>query len=277
MIDLHVHSTASDGSETPAAVVRMATAIGLTAIALTDHDTQAGTAEAQQAAADSGLELIPGTELSLEWGQGAMHLVVLFLSPEAGPLQDRLAELRQGRLERNGRILGKLAEIGMPLLEAEVLELARGESVGRPHIAAAMMQRGYVESIAEAFDMYLARGRPAYTPRLRLSPEDAIGLARKSGAVPVLAHPHTLGLNSSEEVAGTLRRLTDAGLIGMECYYSSYSPLEREGYAALAERFGLTASGGSDYHGTYKPEVTLGSGRGNLVVPDRLLDALRPG
>jgi 3',5'-nucleoside bisphosphate phosphatase len=276
MIDLHVHSTASDGSETPTAVVRSAVAVGLTALALTDHDTQSGIAEARVEASGSGVELIAGTELSLDWVQGAMHLVVLFLEPGPGPLQDRLAELRTGRSERNDRIIGRLGELGLPISGAEILELAAGESVGRPHIAAVMVNRGYVSSIADAFDRYLGRGMPAYMARPRLSPEEAIALARESNAVPILAHPHTLGLNTSEEVTTTLWRLTGAGLIGIECYYPLYSPFEREGYAALAQRFGLRPSGGSDYHGTYKPDVELGTGRGNLAVADQLLDALRP-
>jgi predicted metal-dependent phosphoesterase TrpH len=276
MIDLHVHSTASDGSESPGAVVRMAAAAGLTAIALTDHDTQSGIAEARTEAAGAGIELIAGTELSLEWVQGAMHMVVLFLEPGPGPLQDRLAGLREGRTERNRRIVERLAELGLPISEAEILDLAGGESVGRPHIAAVMVSRGYVESIFDAFDRYLAWGKPAYMARPRLSPEEAIGLALESQAVPILAHPHTLGLNTSEEVSTTLKRLTGAGLVGIECYYPLYSPFEREGYAALAGRFGLKPSGGSDYHGTYKPDVALGIGRGNLAVADELLDALRP-
>ena len=277
MIDLHVHSTASDGSESPADVVRLAAAVGLKAIALTDHDTQAGIAEARAEAARTGIELIAGTELSVEWAQGAMHMVVLFLEPGPGPLQDRLAELRKGRSERNARIVERLAELGLPISNSEILELAAGESVGRPHIAAVMVNRGYVGSIFEAFDRYLAWGKPAYMARPRLSPEEAIGLALESRAVPIVAHPHTLGLNTSEEVSTTLRRLADAGLVGIECYYPLYSPFEREGYAALAARFGLKPSGGSDYHGTYKPEVELGVGRGNLAVADDLLDALRPG
>ena len=255
----------------------MAAAAGLKAIALTDHDTQSGVAEARAEALQSGIELIAGAELSVEWVQGAMHMVVLFLEPGSGPLQDRLAQLRQGRSERNGRIVERLGELGLPISEAEILELAGGESVGRPHIAAVMVSRGYVESIFEAFDRYLGWGKPAYMARPRLSPEEAIGLALESKAVPVLSHPHTLGLNTSDEVTATLKRLAAAGLVGIECYYPLYSPFEREGYAALAERFGFKPSGGSDYHGSYKPEVELGIGRGNLAVADRLLDALRPG
>jgi 3',5'-nucleoside bisphosphate phosphatase len=276
VIDLHVHSTASDGSDPPAEIVHKAARLGLTAVALTDHDTLGGLKEAGVAAASHGIELVPGTELSVEWEGGAMHLTVLFLPPEPGPLQNRLAELRAGRNRRNLLILDRLALLGLPVPEDEVLEIAAGESVGRPHIAAVMLQRGYVNSIAEAFDRYLGWGMPAYVPRLRLAPEEAIGLALASGATPILAHPHTLRLDTADEVAAALRRLATAGLVGMECYYPLYSPLEREGYAALAGRFGLYPAGGSDYHGTYKPEVELGIGRGNLMVPDHLLDPLRP-
>ena len=276
MIDLHVHSTSSDGSDSPDEVVRLAAAAGLKAIALTDHDTQAGILQARAQASESAIELVPGTELSLEWAQGAMHMVVLFLEPGPGPLQDRLAELREGRSERNNRIIERLTELGLPVSKEEILELGAGDSVGRPHIAAVMVARGYVESIFDAFDQYLGWGKPAYMARPRLSPEDGIRLALESNAVPVLAHPHTLGLNNSAQVTGTLRRLAAAGLVGIECYYPLYSPFEREGYAALAGRFGLKPSGGSDYHGSYKPDVHLGVGRGNLAVADELLDALRP-
>lgn len=276
MIDLHSHSTASDGSDEPVALVQRAAAVGVKALALTDHDTQSGVRAAQLEANGLGIELIPGTELSLGWEGGAMHVVVLFLEPGPGPLQDRLSALRDARDARNLEILEALISLGLPVSAEEVFAVASGESVGRPHIAAAMVSRGYVSSIAEAFDLYLGWGRPAYRPRWRLAPEEGIALALESGGVPVLAHPHTLGLNNSEEVSITLRRLKGAGLRAMECYYPLYSPIEREGYAALAARFGLLPSGGSDYHGSFKPGIELGVGRGNLLVPEGLLDALRP-
>lgn len=276
MIDLHLHSTASDGSEAPADVVRMAANLGLSAIALTDHDTLSGIPEAVTQASLRAIELIPGTELSVKWDRGAMHLIVLFLQPGDGPLQRRLGELRRGRNLRNALIIERLTEIGLPVLEEEVLGLAGGESVGRPHIAAVMLHRGYVDSIADAFDRYLGWGRPAYFARARLGPEEAIGLTLEAGAVPVLAHPHTLSLDSSAEVVSTLTGLVKAGLVGIESHCPAYSPLEREGYLALAERFGLAPSGGSDFHGTFKPDIEIGIGRGDLSVPDHFLDALRP-
>ena len=273
-VDLHTHSTASDGSEGPLALVEKASALGLTALALTDHDTLEGIAEAETAASTADLELIPGTELSLDH-HGAMHLVVLWLEPGPGPLQNRLASLQHGRHARNLAIITLLDELGMPVGIDEVMEEAGSGSVGRPHIAAVMMRKGFVESVAEAFDLWLGAGRPAYAGRPRLSPEEAIGLAIDSGGVPVLAHPHTLGINRAEEMAALLDRLRSAGLVGLEAACSGYRRHEREGYADLARRFGLVASGGSDYHGRYKPGLELGTGYGDLVVKEVVVDQLR--
>jgi predicted metal-dependent phosphoesterase TrpH len=273
-VDLHAHSTASDGSERPSDVVERALALGLTSLALTDHDTLEGIEEARTAAAGSDLDLIPGTELSLDH-LGAMHLVVLWLEPGPGPLQDRLASIQHGRLARNAAIVGLLGELGMPVTIEEVTEESGSGSVGRPHIAAVMMRKGYVESIAEAFDLWLGAGRPAYAGRPRLSPEEAITLALASGGVPILAHPHTLGINRAEEMADLLTRLRGAGLVGLEAVCAGYRRHEREGYADLARRFGLVASGGSDYHGLYKPGLELGVGYGDLHVPETVVDRLR--
>jgi 3',5'-nucleoside bisphosphate phosphatase len=275
IVDLHAHSTASDGSETPGRVVELAEAAGLGALALTDHDTQEGVAEAALAATAAGIDLIPGVELSLEFDRGGMHLLVLWLRPGRGPLQDRLAGLQAGRGSRNERIIELLNEAGMEVTLDEVLREARGGSVGRPHIAAVMMAHGHVPDIRTAFDLWLGAGRPAYVGRERLMPEEAISLARQSGAVPVLAHPHTLGITTADEMAQVLERLGSAGLVGLEAIYSSYHRHVRAGYSHLAGRFGLLVSGGSDFHGTYKPGLALGSGYGDLVVPGTIVDELR--
>jgi 3',5'-nucleoside bisphosphate phosphatase len=274
-VDLHSHSTASDGSEKPAALVEQAVEIGLTALALTDHDTLDGIADAAAAAGSAGLDLIPGTELSLEYDQGGMHLIVLWLGPGPGPLQDRLEELRWGRDQRNETMAQRLTELGMPVSIEEILEEGGTGSIGRPHIAAIMMRKGYVETIEEAFELWLSSGKPAYVGRPRLTPEEAIGLARESGAVPIVAHPHTLGINRAHEMADLLTRLIGAGLVGLEAFCAGYRRHEREGYADLARRFGLVPSGGSDFHGTYKPGLSLGSGYGDLVVADAIVDELR--
>ncbi|HXV71434.1 MAG TPA: PHP domain-containing protein [Acidimicrobiia bacterium] len=274
-IDLHVHSTASDGSDSPRRVVELAAETGLDVIALTDHDTQEGVDEALTGARRMGIEVIPGVELSLQFDDGGMHLIVLWLQPGRGPLQDRLEGLQHGRGARNERIVELLEDAGLPLTIEEVLEEARGGTVGRPHIAAVMMKRGYVPDIRTAFDLWLGAGKPAYVGRDRLYPEEAISLARESGGVPVLAHPHTLGITTASAMADVLDRLRHAGLIGLEAHYSTYRAHERAGYADLARRFDLLPSGGSDYHGTYKPGLSIGSGYGDLVVRGDLLEALR--
>ena len=274
-VDLHVHTTASDGTVTPSGVVDEALKLRLSALAITDHDTLAGIAEARRAAEGTALELISGTELSLDYDHGGMHLLVLWLEPGSGPLQDRLSALRDGRDIRNLAVLDRLSRLGMPVDIDEMLEEAGGGSVGRPHIAAVMMRKGYVPDIRTAFDLWLAKGRPAYVDRTRLGPEEAITLARESGAVPILAHPHTLGVHRAADMARLLDRLVSAGLVGLEAEYSLYRRHERDGYAHLARRFRLFPSGGSDFHGLYKPGLHLGTGYGDLRVPAELVHALR--
>lgn len=274
-VDLHTHSTASDGSSSPTELIELAVAWRLTALALTDHDTLRGVDEARKAAAATDVELIPGTELSLDYDAGGMHLVVLWLEPGGGPLQDRLAGLQAGRQARNIEIVARLNELGMPIDLAEVGAEAGEGSVGRPHIAAVMMRKGHVPDIASAFELWLGAGKPAYVGRPRLNPEEGIELARQSGAVPILAHPHTLGIHRAAEMAEILTRLRSAGLVGLEALYAGYRRHEREGYSDLARRFGLIPAGGSDYHGTYKPGLDLGVGYGDLHIPETVLEELR--
>jgi len=274
-VDLHAHSTASDGSFAPSELVDLAVERRLTALALTDHDTLEGLDEALSAAEDTGIELIPGTELSLGYERGGMHLVVLWLQPGNGPLQDKLAGLQSGRETRNFRIVEILQEHGMDVTMDEIEAEAGGGTIGRPHIAAVMIEKGYVEDMRAAFDDWLGNDSPAYVNRPRLNPEEAIDLARQSGAVPILAHPHTLGVRRSREMAELLDRLRDAGLVGLESIYASYRRHEREGYSDLARRFGLVPSGGSDFHGTYKPGLDLGIGYGDLGIEESVLEELR--
>lgn len=273
-VDLHTHSTASDGTESPAELMATAAAARLEAVALTDHDNLDGIAAAKPAAAAAGIELIPGVELSCEWEDGGFHMVVLWLEPGAGPLQDRLTELQASRANRNREMVARLAELGVDITYEEVVAEAGGSGVGRPHMAAILVRKGVVDTMGEAFDYYLAAGRPAYVGRSRLSPEDAIELARASGAVPVIAHPHTLGVTGSE-LDRNLRRLASVGLIGIEAYYPEYDPDTRLELAERARESGLIASGGSDYHGAYKPGLHIGNGYGDLSVGRDVLEALR--
>jgi 3',5'-nucleoside bisphosphate phosphatase len=272
-IDLHTHSRASDGTDTPAELVERAAALGLHAVALTDHDTLSGLEEAAQAAQRAGIRLVQGTELSVEHDRLKIHMLVHFLEPTNGPLQDRLAELRDGRTTRNTRIVARLNDLGYEISEADVASQAGGEAVGRPHIADAMIAKGYFDSRAEVFDAVLADGGAAYVQRLRLTAVDAIALATASGAVTTVAHPYTID-RTAPTYAPLFAELRDLGLSGLEAHYPEHAPQLRAHLAELAGDLGLVATGGSDYHGTGKPGIELGSGYGDLVVPDGVLDEL---
>jgi predicted metal-dependent phosphoesterase TrpH len=278
VIDLHTHSTVSDGSEEPTAVVELAAEAGLTAVALTDHDRLDGLHAAAERAAEVGVELVPGCELSVEH-PGTMHVLVYFLaegfSPhDGGPLQDELAGLQQAREDRNGVLARKLQEIGLPITLEEMEEESGGTGTGRPHAAAVLVRKGVVTSVQEAFDRYLAKGKPGYVPKTRLAPADALRLARASGALPVLAHPLSLGVEPAE-LERQVGELAGLGLAGMECVYGRYTAEERRGLEDLAGRLGLAVTGGSDFHGSYKPDLAVGTGRGDLAVDDVLLAGLR--
>jgi predicted metal-dependent phosphoesterase TrpH len=272
-VDLHLHSTNSDGTSTPEEIVQAAVSVGLSAIALTDHDNLDGIPAARTAAGSAGLGFIPGTELSVGWEGSAMHLLVYFLEPEPGPLQDRLSGIRDGRTTRNHEIIAALQDLGIDISYDEVATEATGASIGRPHIAAVLVAKGVVADIPAAFDRLLAAGRPAYRPRLRLEASEAITLARASGAVPVIAHPHTLGIPKGG-YRDAFRDLVEQGLGGIEAYYGEYRPELRRHLAQLCDDLGIVATGGSDYHGSYKPDLSVGTGRGDLRVPDETVDKL---
>jgi predicted metal-dependent phosphoesterase TrpH len=273
VIDLHTHSTVSDGSDSPAHLAELAAAAGLRAFALTDHDRLDGLAEARRRAGQLGVELVPGCELSCEHA-ATMHILVYDIEPGEGPLQDELLTLQEARETRNDRMAALLADLGLPVTREEMEAEAGGIGVGRPHVAAVLVRKGVVGSVQEAFDTWLAKGRPAYVEKDRLSPASALRLARGSGGRPVLAHPLSLDL-APAALESTVRELAGLGLVGIEAVYGRYSPEERAGLLALAGATGLVATGGSDHHGTYKPDLSVGVGRGDLAVPDEALDRLR--
>ncbi len=273
MVDLHAHSTVSDGSDTPEELVDLAVQAGLSALALTDHDRQDGVLPARQRAAAAGIELVPGAEISCQHS-GTMHMLVYFLEPGDGPLQDELVRLQAARDTRNERLVERLAELGLPVSREELDAEAGGAGAGRPHVAAILVRKGLASSVQDAFDRYLAKGRPAYMEKERLEPIVAIELSLESGALPVLAHPLSLGL-SPGELDSTVRELAGAGLAGVEAIYGRYSREERADLAVMAAHAGLAITGGSDHHGSYKPDLRVGVGRGDLHVPDGALAALR--
>jgi hypothetical protein len=283
VIDLHTHSTVSDGSEPPTSIPEMAAAAGCSAVALTDHDSLSGLAEARAAADKLGITLVPGCEVSCRKpppppGQrpigGSVHVLVYFVEPGDGPLQDELVALRRDRAERNASLRARLDELGVPVdYDAMVAEAGGEAGLGRPHFARALVRAGAVESIDDAFDRFLADGKAAYVPKSRLSPADVARLAVASGGIAVLAHPLTLGLDPSA-LERLVAELAEAGLGGIEAIYGRYTTDQRRGLRRMAKRLGLAATGGSDYHGTFKPDLEVGTGMGDLDVPDSALEDL---
>jgi len=255
-------------------VVDKAAEIRLTAIALTDHDTLSGIRAARSAAKHLPIELIPGVELSVDHNGVKIHMLAYFIEPEPGPLQDRLEELRAGRDVRNRLIVERLNELGYPITMDDVLRQSSGDAVGRPHIADALVATGLMTDRAQAFRDLLGDGGPAYFERDRLTATDAIELATASGGVTSIAHPLTIDPGNST-LRSLFEALRDVGLAGIEAIYSEYSPAIRAQLADAAADLGLVATGGSDYHGTGKPDLAVGTGRGDLIVPESALEELR--
>lgn len=275
MIDLHAHTIHSDGTLTPRELVRLARELGLTAVAVTDHDSIDGHEEALDAGHDLGIEVVPGVEINLEHERVTLDLLGYFLGdPPGSHLQRKLDELRRYRNERNRRMLTQLAGFGYPVEAGELRRIAGGRAIGRPHIGEAMRRRGYVDSIDEAFSRFLRRGAPAWVDRRRLSLREATRLVRRSGGLPVIAHP---GIIRADE-AGLAHLVRDAarcGVAGIECYYPSHDAETVRRILALAGANGLVVTGGSDFHGDTKPDVSLGRGAGARPIPDEILAELK--
>ncbi len=287
VIDLHTHSRESDGSEPPAAVVERAAAAGCRAVALTDHDTMAGVPEAAATARSAGIELVSGCELSCLGpapaggaAAGGAHVLVYFAEGADGPLHDELVRLRGDRARRNRAMIERLQAAGLPVTwDAVVARAGSAEGVGRPHVAAVLVELGAAHDAQDAFDRWLVPGRPGYVPKARLRPADVAGLALAAGGVAVLAHPLSLGL-APAELDRAVAELAAAGFAGIEAVYARYRPDQRRQLERLARRHGLVPTGGSDAHGAFTPDLAVGVGTGDLDVPDDRLDELaarRPG
>ncbi|MEX5213930.1 MAG: PHP domain-containing protein [Nitrospiraceae bacterium] len=273
-IDLHLHTTHSDGSLSPAAVLALAHQANVTALAITDHDITSGLPEAMKAGADYGIEVIPGIEISARYLDAELHILGYFLNWEDPLLNERLARLRASRHQRNPQIIQKLQDLGLAITYHEVEQLAGTESVGRPHIARVLMAKGYVSSAKEAFDRYLGNGSPAFVPRDLPDPTTAIRWIREAQGIPVLAHP-TWAPATGAALIKLCEELKAAGLGGIEAYYSTHKPKQTAEYLQLAQRLDLLVTGGSDFHGFTKPDIDVGTGRGDLRVPEKLLGPLR--
>ncbi len=266
-IDLHTHSTASDGLLSPADLVHLASSIGLTTLGLTDHDSTLGIDEARAAGERDGVDVVPGIELSCTVSAGELHMLGYFIDHQSADLQSTLSEFREGRRDRVARIVERLHGAGVAVDLDRVRELGSGGSVGRAHVARALVESGEVSSMDEAFERYLARGRPGYVERPRLTPSGAVELVHRAGGVAVLAHPFTV-----TELDTTLTELVENGLDGLEVYYSLYNSDQRARLARLAHDFGLVPTGGSDFHGLGERE---GRDIGTAPVPEETVDLLR--
>lgn len=273
-IDLHLHTTFSDGSLPPSDVLALAQKAGVTALAITDHDIVDGIPEAAAAGERLGIEVIPGVEISSRFEEGELHILGYFMDWQDPEFNRRLAELRACRHARNPLIVEKLNGLGLPMTYEEVQALAGTGAVGRPHIARVMMAKGYVQTAKEAFDRYLADGRPAYVPRQLPEPAEAIAWIRAAKGLPVLAHP-TWVRATEDGLLKLCEQLKAAGLMGIEVHYSTHKRAQTAAYLNIARRLDLLVTGGSDFHGVTKPDIEVGIGRGGLKVPDRLLAPLK--
>jgi predicted metal-dependent phosphoesterase TrpH len=276
MIDLHSHTDQSDGTFTPAELVAEAGKIGLHALAITDHDTMAGYAIAKPLAADAGLELVCGIELSTRFGGASVHLLGYF--PCAAPSDDFMAWLgflQESRRDRNRRLIEKLQSLGVDITLAEVE--AKGRSLtGRPHFARVLVEKGYAKDIQDAFDELLDESARGYVQRQEVPVDEAISRITAAGGVASLAHPIRVAKNDWEKLGKYVGELAGMGMQAIEVFHSDHTPENVAYYGSLAMRFGLRMTGGSDFHGGNKPSISLGTGmRNNLAIPDKILVSLK--
>jgi predicted metal-dependent phosphoesterase TrpH len=281
-VDLHTHSTASDGTLTPTQLVDSAHAAGLVGLALTDHDTGNGLLEARSHAAKISLRFVPGIEISAQYPYpGTMHILGYYIDPLSPGLKRMSDILLEGRNNRNPRIIARLNELGCRITLSQVQDIARRGAadgreivVGRPHIAQAMVEAHCVSSVKQAFDVYLGVTGAAYFDKERLTARQALECIHAAGGLAILAHPVQLRADNPAALQHILANLVAAGLDGLEVWHSDHRPQDRQLFLELARRYNLAVTGGSDFHGTPKPDIALGLGRDNVRVPVEYLDQL---
>ena len=269
-VDLHVHSDHSDGTYSVKELVAYAKEKGLKAIALTDHDTVSGVEEAVTEGRKKGVMVIPGIEISAGYNNGELHILGLNIDYKSEVFSDFIIECRNSREQRNRRVAEKLCELGMKVSYDELIEKYPSATVTRAHFARYLHENGYVSSKKEAFDRFLGDGKTAYIPRERITPKQAIDMIKKAKGHPVLAHPllYKMGKDKLDSLFDYLKTL---GLEGIEALYSLNTPSDDERLAKMAKSHGLYITGGSDFHGSNKPDIDLGVGKGNLRVTSELL------
>lgn len=273
-IDLHVHSTYSDGTLTPSELVLHAKQLNLSAMALTDHDTIEGIPEAIDTGKQHALEIIPGVELSTFFHDKEIHIVGLYIDYTDETFQKELKDLRNIRRDRNLQMCEKFTELGMPLHYEEMEQKYADAVITRAHFADYLLEKGYIKSRNEAFERFIGPNGPCYVPRKKMTSAEAIRIIKNAGGVPILAHPVLYHLGN-EQMNKLMDYLCDAGIVGLEAIYSTYTAGEEIQMKNLAKKCGLILSGGSDYHGANKPHIELGIGRGHLFVPYSILEDIK--
>ena len=278
-IDLHIHSTASDGTLTPAEIITLAQELELGAISITDHDSIAGSRDALRAGIPDSLEFLTGVEISAAPppaypGRGSFHILGYAIQLDNPVLNRTLERLVEARLNRNPEILNRLKAMGIPLDAGELIRVAGGGQPGRPHIAMLMVQRGVVASINDAFDHYLGNGKPAYVDKYRTPCSQAIETIKGAGGIPVVAHPGLLDIENGKPFEYMIAELKEMGIEGLEVYYSGHTPEQTHRYEQLARQFDLLMTGGTDFHGDIQPDIQMGSGSGNLFISYELYEKL---
>lgn len=274
-IDLHTHTLASDGSDAPADVVRKAAALGLRAVAVTDHDTFAGLPEALAAGQRCGIEVVPGVELSTVWGGEEVHLLGYFMDTEDTALRALMTRATDERNARNETMVQRLHDAGYPVtMDALHAEFPGQTMLGRPHISEYLMRRGYVASVQDGMKNLLGRGKPFYVARYNIPLEESVETLRAAGGLPVVAHLFKYRY-TPEQLTAMVDAAAAAGAVGLEAMYTNYTPAQEQAVRVLAAERGLLCTGGTDYHGARKPDIALGRGFGNLRVPYALLEGLK--
>lgn len=276
LVDLHTHSTVSDGTLSPKDLVRYAWNKGIRALALTDHDNIDGNQEAVEEGVRLGIEVIPGVEISAEYPDGTLHILGYYITKK-DKLKNHLSQLQKARFERNLKIIEKLNRLGIPITFEEVSEMAGGTQIGRPHIAQVLVKKGAVKDLDQAFHRFLKKGGPAHMNKFRPTPKQAMEWILEAEGVPVLAHPFTLNIKQSKDLEILISKWVGLGLKGIEVYYPEHNLSQQEMYQNLAQKLELIITGGTDFHGLNKPGVDLGIGYGDMKVPYSCVENLKRG
>jgi len=275
MIDLHTHSTASDGTLSPSELVRHALEKNIQAIALTDHDTVEGLEEALAEGISCGVEVVPGIEISALYPNSTLHILGYYIDHHDDQFQQNISTLQKARKERNPKIIKKLQNLGISIELEEVITESKTGQVGRPHFAQVLLKKGYVKNTRQAFEKYLKKGAPAYADKFRYSPRDAIAHIRDCRGIPVLAHPKTLDYHGEKELESIIVSMIDYGLMGIEAFYTEHSKTQNRLYERIAKKYNLLVTGGTDFHGKNIKGIHLGSGRGDLDLPYSIIEDMK--